>query len=285
MRIVVLVFLFLVNQSSIAQKIEIGTYGGIVYFLGDLGGNRGKGTIGIKDINLPLVTPIFGCYASFEYNYFIRILVSASIGELKGNDQNIINHGGAELFRKKRNLSFKSSFQEIMLLSEVYNPNEQPILNFHIIIGVGIMHFNPRAELNGKWIALQPLHLEGQGFPEYGRKNYKLVQPMIPVGVGIKYFFSTNGYIGIDFLYRKLFTDYIDDVSTTYINPDLFDKYLPPDKAKLATQLYYRGNPLTPPKEGDKRGNPSNKDTYLSVIFKIGIKITKNRTQLKCPKI
>ena len=36
------------------------------------------------------------------------------------------------------------------------------------IIGVGVYHFNPKTQdKNGNWVALQPLHTEGQGFPEY----------------------------------------------------------------------------------------------------------------------
>ena len=35
------------------------------------------------------------------------------------------------------------------------------------LIGVGYFSFNPQAKLGNRWIDLQPLSTEGQGFPEY----------------------------------------------------------------------------------------------------------------------
>ena len=49
-------------------------------------------------------------------------------------------------------------------------------------------------------------------------------------------------YIGMEVLHRKTFTDYIDDVSTTYIDNNLFGQYLTSEQAAMANQLYFREN-------------------------------------------
>ena len=72
--------------------------------------------------------------------------------------------------------------------------------------------------------------------------------------------------ISFEFGYRFLFTDYLDDVSTTY--PDL--NLLSNEKGPEAAALSYRGTTTTTSVTGRQRGNPSKKDSY----FIGGIKFT-----------
>jgi hypothetical protein len=142
-------------------------------------------------------------------------------------------------------------------------------------------------------VALQPLHLEGQGFAEYpDRKQYKLTQLNIPVGFGVKYYIRENLYIGFEVLHRKLFTDYVDDVSTNYVDPIYFDKYLTPANAAIARRLYYRGkfswaqsNPGAI--VGEIRGDPKQNDAYFSTIIRMGWRLNQLSAasqQLRCPR-
>src|SRR5207342_1550715 len=88
---------------------------------------------------------------------------------------------------------------------------------------------------------------EGQGFPEYpDRKEYSLTQQALIMGGGFKYYLKENMYVGFEILHRKTFTDYIDDVSTKYIDPYLFDVHLSPQQATYAKQLEYREKFLNP---------------------------------------
>ncbi len=161
------------------------------------------------------------------------------------------------------------------------------------IIGVGVYHFNPKTQdNNGNWVALQPLHTEGQGFPEYpDRKVYKLTQMEMPIGFGFKYYLKENMFIGIEVLHRKLFTDYVDDVSTNYIDPIYFNQYLSPANAALARQLNYRGTyswATTRPSSivGEKRGDPKQNDAYFSTILRLGWRLREMsgaERQLRCP--
>src|SRR5204863_7010817 len=125
------------------------------------------------------------------------------------------------------------------------------------------------------WVRLQPLHTEGQGFPEYSdRKPYALTQLEMPMGIGAKFYMTESMYIGIEVLHRKLFTDYVDDVSTRYIDPNLFDAHLSPNDAALAKQLEYRGNypGITNASQmvGEIRGDPKQNDAYFSTIIRMG---------------
>jgi hypothetical protein len=84
----------------------------------------------------------------------------------------------------------------------------RPYFNVYGYGGVGLLYFNPKAELNGTWHALQPLQTEGV---EYSR-----ITPVIPFGLGVRFKFGPNMNIAIEGGYRKIFTDYLDDVSTVY---------------------------------------------------------------------
>ena len=151
------------------------------------------------------------------------------------------------------------------------------------VIGLGLYHFNPQGSYRDPstgdvyWVDLKPLHTEGEGWAEYpDRKNYSLTQLNIPMGVGIKYFFSENVNVSFEIIHRKLFTDYVDDVSTKYVDPALFDKYLSPSQAQIAKSISNKSaqgyNTLGYQKNA-KRGDPSQNDAYFTAGFKIGFRI------------
>ena len=102
-------------------------------------------------------------------------------------------------------------------------------------------------------------------------------------------------YLGIEVLHRKLFTDYVDDVSTRYIDPTLFDAHLNPSDAALAKQLEYRGTypGITSGSQmvGEIRGDPNQNDAYFSTIIRMGWRLNGSNSpqggaiqQMRCPK-
>ena len=123
---------------------------------------------------------------------------------------------------------------------------------------------------------MQPLSTEGQGFAEYpDRKPYKLKQINYPVGAGVKYELSNNLNLRAEFIYRITNTDYLDDLSTRYINPSLYPSYFSSTQLADAVALSdrrSRNNPEYPinPKGGQIRGNPKNNDAYFTFNIKIG---------------
>jgi hypothetical protein len=158
-----------------------------------------------------------------------------------------------------------------------FNP-ELPIGSFspYILGGVGYFHMNPQANLNGKWINLQPLHTEGEGFAEYPEsKQYSLNQVNLSYGLGLAYEISPKWDIKIEYISRILFTDYLDDVHGRYIDPSLFSKYLSGEQLTDALILNNRGRPDALPMQttnhpGGIRGNPNDNDSYFSVNIKVG---------------
>lgn len=273
-------------------KVEVGINIGPSFFLGDLGGTRGKGTGFIKDVNLSLTKIMKGAFLDVYPNDWLGIRVAAELGELEGNDGIIDTKGVNELWRKQRNLDFRTNLSEAYIATEIFplmllNSGEEsykPRLRPYGVIGVGVFHFNPQGSLtdaNGvtTWYYLQPLHTEGEGFAEYpDRKNYALTQVNIPMGFGAKYFVSDRVTLSLEVLHRKTFTDYIDDVSTTYIDPNLFDKYLSPQNAIIARQISDKVYGIVTPTvtryaPGTQRGDASQNDAYFSVFLKVGVRL------------
>src|SRR6185312_2954484 len=277
------------NEKS---RFDIGLNIGPSFFLGDLGGHAGKGQRFIKDLNLPLTQIMVGAFATYYPNEWMGIRLAAQYGKIAGEDKLITSKGENELYRKQRNLDFRSNIFEVYLAGEIYplmllhknDPDYSPRLRPYGVIGVGYFHFNPQGSLtdaNGKktWYYLRPLHTEGEGFPEYpDRKEYSLNQVNIPMGTGLKYYVSPRITVSIEVLLRKSFTDYIDDVSTTYIDPNLFDKYLSPHDAAIARQIsdkvFAIVNPgLSRNSPGTQRGNPNQNDSYFTTFLKFGIRL------------
>jgi hypothetical protein len=291
-------------------KVEAGLNFGPTTFLGDLGGNAGYGTKGLKDVNLPVTKMMKGVFITAYPNNWLGFRFGAEYTYLEGADSLIHTNGINELYRKERNLDFRSDVWEAygaielfpIMLMKHNDPDYTPRFRPYFFAGVGVFHFDPMGSLteNGitTWYHLQPLHTEGEGFPEYpDRKNYALTQINIPMGGGLKYFASDRMNISLEVLYRKTFTDYIDDVSTTYIDPSLFDKYLSPANAAIAKQIYDKipssqisGYSRFAP--GEQRGNPNNTDAYFSILLKFGFRLgtiyessfsDRQKNQMRCP--
>lgn len=288
--------------SSPDGKFEIGLGIGPLFFLGDLGGNKGVGTTFVKDVNVPLTKMAKGLFVNYYPTEWFGFRVAANQGVLEGADSLIRDQGSAEIYRKVRNLHFRSNLLEAYAAIEFY-----PTVFFeqydglkgkvrpYGVIGLGMFKFKPQAEYyspNGttRWVDLEPLRTEGQGMTEYpDRKPYKLTSMEIPLGAGIKWYVKENMYMGIEVMHRKSFTDYVDDLSTDYIDPALFDKYLAPDQAAVAKQVYFRGlntGITSRPQYGEQRGNPKNNDSFFSSILRFGWRLFDNSTaeHMGCPK-
>lgn len=288
-------------QSVSLGKVEVGVGLGPLFFLGDLGGNIGRGTTLVKDVNFPATNLSFGAYVNVQPTEWLGFRFAFNSGRLEGADSLINEKGSAETYRKVRNLHFRSKITEAYAAVELYPTvfieqydGLMGKLRPYGLLGVGVFHFNPQTQYyspNGtvRWVNLQELRTEGQGMAEYpNQKVYNLTQLMIPMGVGAKYYVSDNMYLGLEILHRKTFTDYMDDVSTNYINPDLFDKYLLPENAVVAKQVYYRGfTQNSRPSDGEMRGQRRNNDAYFSTLIRCGWRLGSDGStpsNMRCPK-
>lgn len=229
---------------------EAGLFGGMSYYMGDL--NPGKPFF--------MAQPALGVV--YRYNTSSRFAwrFQGTWGEIRADDAlSGMPH------QIQRNLSFRSVLLEGAALLEfnffhydIANP-EYPA-TFFLFGGIAGYHFNPKAQFNGEWIPLQPLGTEGQAsYSVRAARRYNLTQLSFPFGVGVK--FQVQNVIGIGFEWgmRRTFTDYLDDVSTVYADPDLLVEAHGAYAALLADRSL--SNPGRS-NVGLQRGNPATKDWY-----------------------
>ena len=272
-------------------KWEAGLNFGPSFFLGDLGGHAGKGTNDLKDLNLNFTKLMKGAYITMYPNKWIGLKLAASLTYLEGSDATINTTGINELWRKQRNLDFRTNVEELNGSVEIFptmlfsgDREDEPRLRPYGLIGAGVFHFNPQGSItapngNKTWYDLHPLRTEGEGMAEYPySKPYSLNQINVLYGAGLKFYVSDRVNLGMEFLYRKTFTDYLDDVSKKYIDPKYFAKYLSATDASIASQIsdktigiIFPGMTRWP--EGSQRGDNKNADTYFSVVFKVGFRL------------
>lgn len=140
----------------------------------------------------------------------------------------------------------------------------------YVFAGVGFFHFKPFTIHNDTKSYLQPLSTEGQGLPG-GAKPYKLTQLNIPLGFGALYAINEDLRVGMEFGYRKTFTDHLDDVSGEYYD----EAALFAAKGQTAVDLAYRGDEVGAgpyPEAKTNRGSPQYKDGYYYGAITITIR-------------
>lgn len=253
--------------------------------LTDMGGHKGIGKKFLKDLNIGKTNISGGVFFSVAYKNAVALRLEGTFGQISGNDNVLIGITDIAKERFNRNLNFRSYISEVAAMLEIHpmyifvdwpaKETTPPRTSPYLLAGVGYFSFNPQTKLGNNYIDLQPLRTEGQGFTETGRKEYSLTQLNIPIGAGVKYELSPLVNLRGEVLYRKTFTDYIDDLSSTYIDPTLFSKYLTPQQEANARILYNRQ--LVPVPLSTKRGTVTNNDGYFTVNLKISVIIGRER--------
>lgn len=271
-------------KSAFAQYTEIGFGGGFATYWGDLNATSVR-TNFAKNSGVAL--QLHG-RKIFKNRYGVRIgLVT---GQLKGND------AFAEAdWQKLRNLSFKSNITEVSLMGEYYifgfnTEAGSTIVCPYATVGASFFRFDPSTIFNGNEVRLQPLGTEGQSMPGFAQK-YSLYNAALNVGGGIKFIISENLNIGLESVIRRTFTDYIDDVSTNYVNYNELKAGNGTLAANLANRMHEflgQSEPVLIP-TGSKRGGAKIKDYYLMSLITINVSINQSKgkygrsKRIKCP--
>ena len=208
-----------------------------------------------------------GLGLSYEITNHFSVRAAFKIGKISADDKLGRN--------KERNLNFSSQITEGALdLQYLITPLGAHVLTPYVFAGVAVYHYDPYTfDSSGRKYYLKPMSTEGEGFIA-GRKNYSLTQFAIPFGAGVKMPLSENINVGLEVGYRKIFTDYLDDVSKTYVDPNL----LLVNRGAKAVELSYRGDELKTGSQiyptGGQRGNPKYNDWYyftgLTLSFRLG---------------
>ncbi|MCO6498287.1 MAG: outer membrane beta-barrel protein [Chitinophagaceae bacterium] len=256
------------TEYQYVQDAEFGITGGVAHYFGDLNNhfqiNRPKAAIG-------------GFYRK-QFGNYIAARLAAHYLQLGYSDR----YNKSD-FEKARNLSFNTNVFEVTLQGDFNffkfipsDPNHA--FTPYVTLGVGIFSYDPYAMLEGEKYYLRPLHTEGQTFYQ-NRKPYGTMALCFPLGFGMKYAFTDNLSVSFELGYRFTGTDYLDDVSTTYVG---IDKFPAPGGGKnvaalLQDRSYEFGTPIGI--EGRQRGWSKQKDHYM--IAEVGLSLS--LTSYRCP--
>jgi len=254
---ILFLLVFVCTQMATAQYYEIGGFVGLSNYTGDLSQQQ---------LKRPAYNMAFGVLG--RYNISEKWAVGASLtrGELEGSDANATRLGD-----RARNLSFRSDLLDVSIFGEYnllpYHIRDEKKSAPYLFLGVSGFTFNPQAELNGTYHDLQPLRTEGQ------ERGYSRFQVAIPFGIGFKFNINDRANFGLQIGYRKTFTDYLDDVSTTYTDISAL-RAEDPIAARLAYRTpEYMDQPMSNP-VGEARGNEATKDAYLFLGATITVNLT-----------
>lgn len=202
---------------------------------------------------------------SFSHRFGPRYSLTASLmyGTLKGSDAKSADESDERngVFRYQRNLSFRNRIKELSVVANIdLFENMATYISRvawtpYVYGGFAIFSHNPQAQAPatdvngnplsnaGEWVDLQPLGTEGQyadlhdGDANKGIKPYKKLQVSIPMGIGGRFRLNELLDLSVEFGFRYLFTDYIDDVSQNYVDLGALD-------SELAKAMSYRSNEL-----------------------------------------
>lgn len=246
-----LVFLMLCVEGAdiFAQRSDIGLFLGLAKYKGELSNSF---------FTPRFLHPAFGAYFRDNFNKHWSFRIGATIAKVSGDDAY-----SKYDFEVNRNLSFSSSLQEIEGRFE-FNFMPYELGNYNYLFtsfmfgGLSVFHFNPKAELRGEEIELQPLGTEGQGIYA-DRQPYSLYSAALLFGGGFKINGDNIGFT-IEMGVRRAYTDYLDDVSTTYPDPVTLLAINGPDAAALSDRTLGYDPQLH---EGKKRGNSQDPDWYM----------------------
>ena len=256
------------QDPAYIQEGEFGITAGVAHYFGDIN-NRAA-------INRP--KPALGIFFRKQFGNYTALRVAAHYAQLGYSDIYSKNE-----FQQRRNLSFNTSIFELAMQGDFnffkFVPND-PYHAFtpYVTLGVGIFSYDPYAYYNGEKIYLRPLNTEGETFYK-NRKAYGSMALCFPIGAGFKYNISQNINLSFEITHRFTGTDYIDDVSTSYIGIDKFPfpNNQPSIGAILQDRSFETGDPIGV--EGRQRGWNKQKDQYI--IAEIGV--TFSLSSYRCP--
>lgn len=284
--------------------IELGVQLGTTQFLGDLGGTRGAGSGFITDTDFLSTRVAVGIFGRYNMGGHFSFRLDASYLSLFGDDKFAGNgHNGFSAtrfsydegwFRHYRNLHVLTHVLEVTNSCQVipynfkltgsrYTNAKQNVLSPYIVFGIGFILFHPQASYHNQWIDLKPLSTEGQGLVD-GIDYYSSVQLVVPTGFGLQWEHDHRWLLSFEVTHRTTFTDYLDDISTEYVDPAIFRKHFDPEKAALATALARRSHEqdpnnyyghLTAP--GQQRGDPKDNDAYYTITLRLSFYLLKSR--------
>ncbi len=241
------------------QYLEVGVNGGGSNFLGDVG-NYG--------FDIPRGFHAGGLIR-YNFNEHWSVRLNANYGEVEARDS-----WSSLAERKERNLSFRSEIREAYLVAEFnffpFEPGRKKMSHTpYINGGFGVFSFSPEAYFEGTWHDLRSLRTEGQGTSLNRGAPYATASSFFIFSMGYKWSLARWSSIALESSFRTTYTDYLDDVSGYYADPQVLREEVSPLSETLADRSLSASD-----KENTLRGNPANRDWYIftgvTIQFKFG---------------
>jgi len=248
--------------KSFANKRYFALGGGIniLNYFGDLAPSSS-----VASTDLKFTRPGISLFADYKFAPRLTFRLAFEMGTLTGDDF-VSADPNDELakYRYIRNIQFRNRIYELSfqvkldLLTNRGTYISRPAFNPYLFIGAGVFYHNPKAIAPesdllgntipeaGEWVALQPLGTEGQYSEVYDVKPYNKIQFSVPAGLGFSFKLNDNLDFSFEIGYRVLFFDYIDDVSSNYVDLGVFDN-------PLARALSDRSQELNAVRSGEPR--------------------------------
>lgn len=251
-----ILFLVLYGTSVSADIDEFGggKYRKGLFEMGLTFGAAGyNGDLAQKYVNLNSAGPMIGIFSRHSLSPYFQWRNQLSFAQIQADDAD-------SKYYQARNLNFKTNIYEFSSIMEfnflsygINKRNNEFDFSPYFFIGVGAFYFNPIGTYNNQEITLHKLQTENV--------NYNLLQPQIPYGMGVKFAWTDKLEIGFEVGFRRLFTDYLDDVSGNYPN---FNQ-LEADRGLASAQASHAHtyNDQLPAQPGSKRGDNHLTDTYV----------------------
>jgi hypothetical protein len=236
-----------------------------------------------------------GLFGRYSIHPCLSVRLGFSYGTLYATDKwnydavkgtTVATQGEDAFQRYERNQDAKDNIFESNVLFEFMpfrmNPESHSASRRgQLFLGAGfaMFHFTPYSTVanSNQWVNTYDLDLEGQGFGAGYPKQYHLWQPAIPLAIGYRWDIGEHVNLGIEYMWRYTFTDYLDGVSGKYIAASAYGEHMSAKNAILAEEVadksQYSGLSSFPNAAGNLRGNPSNKDSYSSISITISYKV------------
>lgn len=260
---VIVFVVFCLGMGNAQKGFEVGPWIGVSNYFGDLN----------SKYRLTDVGPAAGFGARYNFGHRICIKGSLNYGYIYGSDAKSLN-----TFEQRRNLDFKSHIIDLTATGEfnflpLTHGSQNEYFTPYLAIGFSTFYFNPTTELDGQSYALRPLGTEGQ--PPGG--DYSFISAGVTYGGGFKWDISYDYSINIEFTFRRLFTDHLDDVSGNYPS----QASILAQRGEIAAQLSDRSIAPQIGEPGRQRGDSSIKDQYNF----LGISVMKYFGTVRCPDV
>lgn len=247
MKKLILSFLLLIAAIFSQAQLEVGVFAGGSFYMGDI------------NPNIPFLqtSVAYGALGRYPLGSRWAIKVNLYKGILNGDDQ-------IAKYNEERSLKFTSGIWEFGGVGEFnfmpyFTGSMKNYFTPYIFGGAAMLYHRPQ--------------IGNLDLKDYRTENtdYSYYAFTIPFGIGIKYSFSKRIASTIEWGMRKTFTDYIDDISTTYY----IDANAPNLSPEELESLRF-SDPNKNHEPGMQRGNSKTNDWYsfagITLTYSINLK-------------